>query len=119
MYNILLFPDRGFLIDSDILDHKDFATDEEREMWEHREIQMEILRKLCIPEIVLLLHKVLHLAGEYGMCINIIDQLASEKNQLYLCFTKQKLSEIILKISESSLALMNEKLDPWGYTITA
>lgn len=80
---------------------------------------MEGLRKLCIPEIILLLHKILHLTGNYKECVRLADEIASEQRELYKVYSKHKLAELLSKISESSLALMNEQLDPWGYTVTS
>lgn len=115
LFNILLFPDKGWLIDPDTVKEPNEIDLIE---WEYRLVQMENLRKLCIPEIVLLLHKVLHLSGEYKDCVKLADQLAAEQGQLYKVYPKHKLAEILSKIVESSLALMNEKLDPWGYQIS-
>lgn len=111
LFAVLQFPD-NYLVDPDV---EKLIDDDEP--WSHRSIQLESLRKLCIPEVVLLLHKVLHLAGEYKECVRLADELANECRQLYKVYSKHKLAELIGKISESSLALMNEKMDPWGYAI--
>lgn len=97
----------------------DQPIEDDANAWENRCLQLDSLRKLCIPEVVLLLHNILHLAGDYKQCVQLGDELASEKRQLYIVYSKTKLTEIIAKISESSMALMNEKLDPWGYTVGA
>lgn len=115
LFNILLFPDNGWMVNPD----SPLNEDEEEEDVENynRNVQMENLRKLYIPEIVLLLHNVLHLAGEYRECVKLTDEIASESRQLYLVYSKQqhKMAELLAKIAESSLALINEKFDPWGY----
>lgn len=113
LFSVLQFPE-NYLVDPDV---EKIIDDDEHYSWSHRSIQLESLRKLCIPEVVLLLHKVLHLAGEYKECVRIADELANEGRQLYKVYSKHKLAELIGKISESSLALMNEKMDPWGYAI--
>lgn len=114
MYNVLLFPERGWLIDPEDV-QPEFASDAEVNQWENRRFQMKNLRKLHIPDIVLLLHKILTLAEEHQECIRLCDELAAEPNQLYTVFSKHKMSELLGKIAESSLALMNQKLDPFGY----
>ena len=86
-------------------------------MWKNRRIQMENLRKLHIPDVVSLLHKVLTLAEEHRDCLKLCDELASENHQLYKVFAKHKLAEFISKVAESSLALMNDKNDSFGYTM--
>ncbi|XP_037026335.1 nuclear pore complex protein Nup107 [Bradysia coprophila] len=113
LFAVLQFPE-NYLVDPDA---EKMLDDDEHYSWSHRSIQLESLRKLCIPEVVLLLHKVLHLAGEYKECVRLADELANESRQLYKVYSKHKLAELIGKISESSLALMNAKMDPWGYTI--
>ncbi|GAB0088681.1 Nuclear pore complex protein Nup107 [Sergentomyia squamirostris] len=113
LYNILLFPDHGWLVDPECMDSVEIQDKEE---WDLRAVQMDALRRLCIPEIVLLLHKVLHLSGEYRDCIRLVDELASEEHQLYELFSGHKLSEVLTKVAESSLALMNDKCDSWGYS---
>lgn len=116
LYNILLFPEKGWLVDPECLVN---IPDDDLHLYKNRAFQMEHLRKIYIPEIVSLLHNVLHLAGEYKECVHLADELVSESRQLYQSFSKHKLAEVLIKISESSLALMNEKSDPWGYTSTA
>lgn len=125
LYNVLLFPDQ-FLIDPDSakLPNTDdnmsgAAADDEDRQWENRRVQLENLRKLCIPEIVLLLQHILHATGNYKECVRLSDLLVSESRQLYAVYTKQKFGELIGKLAESSLALMNEKMDPWGYSISS
>lgn len=114
LFNILLFPDKGWMVDPESTKKEDEEEDIENY---NRNVQMENLRKLYIPEIILLLHNVLHLAGEYRECVKLADEIASENRQLYLVYLKQqhKLAELLAKIAESSLALINEKFDPWGY----
>lgn len=114
MYNVLLFPDKGFLVD--VEDSKQM-DEEEADVCQHRQQQLDGLRKLCIPEVVLLLHNMLHSVGNYKQCVRLADELASENRQLYKVYAKHQLVEIIAKISESSMALMNSKLDPWGYSM--
>lgn len=115
LYNVLLFPEKGWLVDPEDV-QPEFISDNEVNMWENRKFQMDNLRKIHIPDIVLLLHKILTLSEEHQQCIRLCDELASERNQLYNVFSKHKLSELLGKIAESSLALMNQKLDSFGYT---
>lgn len=114
MIEVLKFNEKGYLVDPDTVNA---VLEEDKEAMENRLVQLENLRKLCIPDIVLLLHNILHSSGDYKACVSLADDLVSENWQLYTVYTKHKLTEIIGKIAESSLALMNEKLDPWGYNI--
>ncbi|XP_017799251.1 PREDICTED: nuclear pore complex protein Nup107 [Habropoda laboriosa] len=110
LFNVLLFPDGGWLVDSNN-NNDESCTPEE----ESREHQMEKLRQLCIPKITLLLHSVMSEMNEHAGCIQLADTLASEQYQLYKVFQKGKLREVFKKICESSLVLMDQKKDPWGY----
>lgn len=114
MLHVLLFPGKGFLVD--VEDNKPM-DEEETDVCQHRKQQLDGLRKLLIPEVVLLLHNMLHSIGDYKQCVQLADELADENRQLYKVYAKHQLIEIIAKISESSMALMNAKLDPWGYTL--
>ncbi|OAD62237.1 hypothetical protein WN48_06878 [Eufriesea mexicana] len=110
LFNVLLFPDGGWLVDSNN-NNDDPCTPEEVS----REHQMEKLRELCIPKITLLLHSVMSEMNEHADCIQLADLLASEQYQLYKVFQKERLREVFKKICESSLVLMDQKKDPWGY----
>lgn len=112
--NVVLFPDKGWLMDGNDL-QVDFSHDEVT-AWENRKVQMENLRKLHIPDLVALLHKILTLADDHRECLKLGDLIANEQNQLYQIFSKHKLSELLEKLAESSLALLNEKLDPFGFS---
>lgn len=113
LYNILLFPENGWLQDPD---NNQKVDDDQVQIWHNRNIQLDNLRKIYIPEIILLLHNVLHLSGEYRECIAIANEIVDENRQIYTSIMKHKMAEILDKIAESSLALMNEKNDPWGYS---
>ncbi|XP_005177780.2 nuclear pore complex protein Nup107 [Musca domestica] len=115
LFNVLLFPEKGWLIDPDT--PKDPANISPV-TWENRQVQLDKIRSICIPEITLLLHKVLHLSEDYQGCVRLADEIASENRQLYKVYTKHKLAELLSKLAESSLELLNRKLDPWGYPVT-
>lgn len=91
LYNVLLFPDGGWLSGVD-----------------------EGLRAVCLPEVVLLLYKVLYEEGSYGECVQLADVLASEKHQLYKVYSREMLGELLVKICEASTALLNVRKDPFG-----
>ncbi|KYN05331.1 hypothetical protein ALC62_03615 [Cyphomyrmex costatus] len=112
LFNVLLFPDGGWLVDSK--SSNDETCTPEDELREH---QLKKLRELCIPKVTLLLHSVMSEMNEHDGCIQLADVLASEQHQLYKLnvFSKGKLREVFKKICESSLVLMDQKKDPWGY----
>ncbi|XP_011136068.1 nuclear pore complex protein Nup107 isoform X2 [Harpegnathos saltator] len=110
LFNVLLFPDGGWLVDSK--GSNDEPCTPEDELRDH---QLEKLRKLCIPKVTLLLYSVMCEMNEHANCIQLADILASEQHQLYKVFPKGRLREVFKNICESSLILMDQKKDPWGY----
>lgn len=114
--NKALFPsEKGFLVDPDTINP--FSPDDELPL-ENRFKQLQGIRKICIPQLILLQHNILHSSGNFKGAIQIIDNLISENCQIYSVYSRHQLTEIIGKIAESSLAALNEKLDPWGYDTT-
>lgn len=112
----LLPSERGFLVDPDTVNP---VLDEDKVLLENRFEQLKGIRKLCIPQLVLLLHNILHSSGDFKGAIQIIDDLVSENVNLYSVYSKHQLTEIIGKIAETSLEALNLKLDPWGYDTIA
>lgn len=112
LYNVLLFPDQGWLVDPE---GEISGAEEEGEEWQNRVTQMKALRSICVPEVVILLHKCLHQSGDYQECVQLVDEVASENRKLYACYPAHKMSELLVLVAESSLALLNDKSDPWGY----
>lgn len=112
--NKALFPSesKGFLVDPDPMTP---FLDEDELVLENRVQQLNGIRKLCVPQLVLLMHNILHSSGNYKGAIQIIDDLVSEHCTIYKEYSKHQLTELIGKIAESSLAALNEKMDPWGY----
>ena len=112
LFNVLLFPDGGWLVDA----FKDKAIeDDSNPELSLRMHQLERLRNICIPKITLLLLNVMSEMNEHGGCVELADILASEQYGLYKVFSKDRMLEVFHKICESSVALMDQKKDPWGY----
>ncbi|KAH8410222.1 hypothetical protein KR009_009176 [Drosophila setifemur] len=116
LYNVLMFPEKGWLVDPFIAKGPENAA---QLKWDHRLLQMERLRSICLPEIALFLHDVMYKSGDFAGCVRLADEISSEHRQLYKVYTKHKLAELLAKIADASLELLNSKLDPWGYPITA
>ncbi|KAJ8938224.1 hypothetical protein NQ318_007646 [Aromia moschata] len=96
LYNVLLFPE-GWLV----------GAKEE-----------DFLRSTCIPEVVLLLYLILFESKEYVECLQLVDIIASETQCIYKVYSKEKLQEILKKLCEVSLILLDMKKDPWGNDVT-
>ncbi|XP_017025987.1 nuclear pore complex protein Nup107 [Drosophila kikkawai] len=116
LYNILLFPEKGWLVDPFIPQEPENAK---LLNWEQRQLQMEKLRSTCLPEVALLLNDVMFKTRDFAGCVRLADEISCKKRQLYKVYTKHKLAELMAKIADASLELLNSKLDPWGYPITA
>ncbi|RZC31996.1 nuclear pore complex protein Nup107 [Asbolus verrucosus] len=97
LYNVLLFP-QGWLAGGE---------------------EAAYLRSVCIPEVILLLYSILSESGLHEEAVRLADLIAAEKHALYKVYSKEKLGEILEKICESSVALLNAKKDPWGNPSTA
>lgn len=78
LFNVLLFPDGGWLVDSKSSNDEPCTSEDEL-----REHQLEKLRELCIPKVTLLLHSVMSEMNEHDGCIQLADTLSSEQYQLY------------------------------------
>lgn len=94
-------------------------SDDDKASLDSRSHQIQGIRKLCIPQIVLLLHNILHSSGDYENAIKIVDDLVSEQYQIYTVYSKHQLTEIIAKFAETSHASLKVKLDSWGYPMNA
>nr|CAD7574978.1 unnamed protein product [Timema californicum] len=81
LYNVLMFPEGGWLLDKvDLLE-----TEEDSDEIHSRNQQLVNLRQLCIPKV----------------------------------YTKQQLQELLVKMSESVVDVMQQKKDAWGYPVTS
>lgn len=112
LFNVLLFPDGGWLVDSST---DKITEDESTPEMPLRMHQLNRLRNLCIPKVTLLLLTVMSDMNEHAECVELADTLASEQHQILGVFSKEATREVFHKICESSLALMDQKKDPWGY----
>lgn len=114
LYNVLLFPGGWLLENSSESDLQKMSESE----WSERIKQLETLRKLCIPEIVILLFKVLQSGSDsenHVEAIRLADLIASENRSLYKVFPKDKLREVLHRITESSLFVLENGRDSLGY----
>jgi len=104
LYNVLLFVDGGWLVDS----RTDGPVDELRAR------QLVLLRQLCLPACAMLLYQVLHTTNNHKACLQIADCIASEQYQLYKVFSQDELRIFLEKVRESSVDVPDSGLDPLG-----
>ncbi|KAM8971978.1 nuclear pore complex protein Nup107 [Pelodytes ibericus] len=107
IYNVLLFVDGGWMVDV----REDAEDDPERSH------QMVLLRRLCLPMMCFLLHTVLHNTNQYQECLRLADMVSSEHQKLYKVFSKTEMKNLLQKLRESSLRMLDQQLDPLGYEI--
>lgn len=107
IYNVLLFPDGGWMVD-----HR---NDEEEDS--QRSHQLELLRQLCLPLTCYLLHNVLYSTEQYKQCLQLADVISSEQYRLYEVFRKDELQKLLSLFRDSSIALLGNNLDPLSYEI--
>lgn len=92
IYNVLLFPDGGWLVDKR---QDDDDTDDTRRH------QMNLLRQLCIPLLCNLLLTVLrNTEGRSAECQKLADIIADERNRIYALFTKAEGRKFFGKIQD-------------------
>ncbi|KAF9802067.1 hypothetical protein SFRURICE_004318 [Spodoptera frugiperda] len=116
LYNVLLFPGGWLQDESDSTTSEKFSDDEKQE----RTKQLETLRRLCIPEIVILILKILQSTDDietHKEALKLCDLIAAENRCLYKVFTKSKMMEFLDRIKESSLILIEKGRDMFGYEI--
>lgn len=116
LYNVLLFPGGWLQDENDSTTSQKFNEDEKQE----RTKQLETLRRLCIPEIVILILKILQSNEDienHKEAVKLSNLIAGENRCLYKAFTKSKLMEVLERIKESSLLLIEKGRDMFGYEI--
>ncbi|XP_067007328.1 nuclear pore complex protein Nup107 [Anabrus simplex] len=116
LFNVLMFPAGGWLVDGQVTDEEIPTPDEEEN--QRRRLQMENLRKLCIPQVVVLLVSLMQSMGEHDQCLQLADIVVSERYKLYKVYTPQKLGELLKKLCESVHDLVCQRKDPWGFPTT-
>ena len=63
-----------------------------------RDLEIDYLRRLCIPEVVLLLHSVLHSTDQFDKAIALADLVASEQ----VCDSTEGLLNLTLMLESDS-----------------
>ncbi|CAK1555255.1 unnamed protein product [Leptosia nina] len=116
LYNALLFPGGWLQDENDSVSSPNFTQEEKEE----RLKQLDTLRRLCIPEIVTLIIKILQSnddVGNHKEALKMCDLIAGENRCLYKVFTKNKLQELLERIKQSSLILLEKGRDMFGYEV--
>ena len=72
------------------------------------DVELAYLRKLCVPELIFLLHTLLHTTQKFNEAVALADIVASEIHGLYECFHKENMRIFLNKIKQSAVC----QLDP-------
>lgn len=107
IYNVLLFVDGGWMVDS----RQDGEQDVERSH------QMGALRSLCLPRLSFLLLSVLQSSNRHQEALRLAHLLSADQHHLYQVFSKDELRRLLQKLRDSSLSLLDRGFDPLGYEL--
>lgn len=83
--------------------------------WSVRSAQLDALRRIYVPQFVFLLYSVYTESGNYPQCLRIADIVADESSRLYITFTQEQMADLLNKLREVSIELLNQVPDPLGY----
>jgi len=113
---VLTFPGGWLVEDDQDEDENTMDTGDVDSEDTERKNQLIELRKLLVPRSVTLLHSLLHTTGQFAKSVALADLVSSDQYNIYTAFSKQDIKELLSKIRESSLAVMDQGKDPWGYS---
>jgi len=99
IYKVLTYP-RGWLVDDEI------EVQERNEEDHYRTLQLENLRKHCIPDLFFLLHQVLFETKCYRESILLANLIADDHHKLFLLFTEEELEQFLILIKKNYLEIM-------------
>nr|SVE84105.1 EOG090X01MR [Daphnia pulex] len=97
LYNVLLFPDGGWMVDS-------MSFEEENSP---RQQQQQFLRQTCIPHAALLLCNVLTSTHRYSQCLELANVIASEQQSLYKVCSAEQLAQLTKHLRQSYVRLLD------------
>nr|XP_053637190.1 nuclear pore complex protein Nup107-like [Cherax quadricarinatus] len=127
LYNVLLFPEGGWLVDSALEDQEPEITgvsgaEESGEVRAetpepNRAHHLSVLRSIYIPQVTSLLQNILHSTQNYKESLQLADIIASEQHQLYKAFGTCELQRFLAKLQETSRELLDRNCDALGYPL--
>ncbi|XP_045609120.1 nuclear pore complex protein Nup107 [Procambarus clarkii] len=127
LYNVLLFPEGGWLVDSALEDQEQEITgvsgaEESVEVRvdtpePNRAHHLSVLRSIYIPQVTSLLQNILHSTQNYKESLQLADIIASEQHQLYKAFGSCELQRFLMKLQETSRELLDRNCDALGYPL--
>ena len=100
LYNVLLFPDGGWMVDINQL------QDQEEEIGS-RLHQLQLLRQTCVPHAALLLSNVLFSTQQYDKCLELVKVIAAEPQALHKVCSTEQLSQLIKHIRQAYVQVLD------------
>lgn len=97
LYNVLLFPDGGWMVDSGSFEEENSP----------RQQQQQLLRQTCIPHAALLLCNVLTSTHRYSQCLELANVIASEQQSLYKVCSAEQLAQLTKHLRQSYVRLLD------------
>ncbi|KAK3854838.1 hypothetical protein Pcinc_038712 [Petrolisthes cinctipes] len=125
LYNVLLFPEGGWLVDSALEDQdqeepcggEESGEDRPDSPEPNRGHHLSVLRSIYIPQVTSLLQNILHCTENYKESLQLADLIASEQHQLYKAFGRGELERFLLKLQDTSRELLDNNCDALGYPL--
>nr|SVE72157.1 EOG090X01MR [Daphnia similis] len=97
LYNVLLFPDGGWMGDSVQFEDEDTP----------RQQQQQLLRQSCIPHAALLLCNVLTSTHRHSQCLELANVVASEQQSLYKVCSAEQLAQLTKQLRQAYVKLLD------------
>lgn len=70
--------------------------------------EVEKVRNLAVPELVWLLHRILHDSEEYAQAVELATTVAEDSTKLYECFNKTQIKALLNRIADSAILLADQ-----------
>lgn len=102
LYNVLLFPDGGWMNDS--VSYEDENTP--------RKQQQHLLRQTCIPHAALLLCNILTSTHRYSQCLELANVVASEQQSLFKVCSAEQLAQLIKHLRQAYVHVLDSGESP-------
>lgn len=102
LYNVLLFPDGGWMSDSVSFEDENSP----------RQQQQKLLRQTCIPHAAMLLCNVLTSSHRFSQCLELANVIASEQQSLYQVCSAEQLAQLIKHLRQAYVRVLDSGENP-------
>nr|SVE94086.1 EOG090X01MR [Simocephalus serrulatus] len=102
LYNVLLFPDGGWMSDSVSFEDENSP----------RQQQQKLLRQTCIPHAAMLLCNVLTSSHRFSQCLELANVIACEQQSLYQVCSAEQLAQLIKHLRQAYVRVLDSGENP-------